>query len=624
MAKNKKDTYDESNVRALKPMEAVRVRPGMYIGSDKNPTPLVNEILDNANDEAMNGFASKIIIERKGEWIAVIDNGRGIPIGSKRDLEKKKLIPVPVILATTPHSGGKFDSFAYSISSGLHGIGLMAVNALSTKMRIDVYRYQQGEKRLKDQYFHFVCEFENQVLVKSQTTIVDKRPYGTKVSFVPDPKVFTSVDLDMDYLRRRVEFLSAWLGKVEYVFEEEGKEPEVIKMDVNDFFKKYVEKSTERLIEPIRIDFLDKKTHRKLEVMLTICDDVKKVTYGAVNLLVTPTGSHVNSILNSVAGVLAELGKKRKIPIEREDAKIGVRVLISLFLPENILSFAGQTKEKLETDSKHFADLLAQFEVELTKVLESHEKLDDLLARIKAYRTKLKHSDVFKIKKGRGLTAVDDILTDCESDAGELFLVEGLSACGSILSARDYKKHAVMPLKGKSMNVVKSTHEAMLKNKEFSNLIKALGLGVRHSPDDPLDLSGLKYSKVIIGCDADDDGQHITALLLGFFVSYYPELIQQGFIYVVEAPLYKITTKKKIFPAWSWAEVQKISAQYPNSAIQRYKGLGEMNPDAIYAYLLDPSIRKLIKIELDPDNQKIKKLLDLFKLPAEKKSLLYD
>jgi len=594
--------YTEENIRVYSDMAAVRKRPAMYIGSVKDATPLVNEVLDNANDEAMGGHASQVVVQKMGDEIIVTDTGRGMPLGAKK--EKSGMVPVPVLLCTKLHSGGKFDSRAYEYSSGLHGVGLVAVNALSSFFEIEVYKSERNKKKApKGSYFYFKGTFRNQKLEsKEESTVSGKRPFSTRVTFTPDKNVFSSIGFDIDHIRQRMEFMAAWNKKNTTYFLINGEVQEEISATPDSFFQKYVTKGRETMMDPICISIEDKKNHRKLVVTLAICDDARRDTYGLVNFLLTPQGTHITGVTNSFSNVMLGLissGKKAKETemLEKGDTTIGLRMMVSIFLPENILSLDGQTKEKLETERKHFQGLLDQFEIQLASELKSHPMIGEIIARIRAYRAKLEHSTVFKNRSVRGITSEEDILIDCTSNNGELYLVEGESALGGFKMARNPDCHALIPMGGKVTNPIAASMTKLLRSKEFSSLVQALGIGARLSMDTVIDVSKLRYRRIIVSCDADDDGKHITVLVLAFFMRWYPELVKSGFIFVVEAPLFKVTSKRKRMPAWSFKEAQALMDKFPGSTLTRFKGLGEMNPDEVKEYLLTPGSRRLLQIK---------------------------
>ena len=607
--KKREEEYTGKQLINLDAMEHIRKRYGMYIGSNESATPLVNEALDNSVDEVMAGFGNKILLERSGEQMSVTDWGRGIPIDDVQGM------PGPVFVATTINSGGKFNTNVYKCSAGLNGVGLVLINALSKFMSFDVYRQDHNGKKLRKAFFHFHCEFNYGKLVISSVKEVPEKPFSTKVSFVPDDKRFKTASINIAHIRNRLELMAAQTGAT-IILNDDG-DVQQIRTTISEFFKThYVFEDDTLLFDPIEIkvesqdqEVIDGQKvirHKELQVIFSYAHGTKRSIGGSVNLLNAQVGSHISAISTSFCNVLYELGQQKKILIEKPDGTVGIRCLVNLFLPEPV--FGGQTKEKLESDRSEFESVIQKFEAELLIKLKNTPETKMVLEQIRLYRTKLSNVDIFKKKTIRGNTSKDDPLVDCKLDNGELYLVEGESAGGSFKDARNSSIHAILALKGKPLNIVNQPLAKVLVNVEMASLIRALGVDLK--PKDGIkDLKQLHYQKIIISCDADDDGKHIAVLLLGFFLRFYPELIQAGHVFVLEAPLFKIQTPRKEFVAWSREEVNKIIKDYPKHDITRFKGLGEMNPDQVAKYLLDPNIRRLIRVDYVADEQYLFRLL---------------
>lgn len=575
----------------------------MYIGDTSHPNHLLYEIFDNSLDEANAGHANVIgvFIDTKKETCVVSDNGRGIPF--QNDSIKT--------LATKLHSGGKFEKgaegSAYGIAAGLHGIGLVAVTSLSDIVNITVFR---DGKRAS-------YTFEDSKLSEEDVTDwTENRPFGTQVTFKPSKRFFESVKFDIKPILQRMKLASIHINNLKLVLMVDG-EKTIIDYDLDKYTKNNLLGEHAKDYTPfldISTKVKDEELNVRLTWDLTTMSSTPKCT-GCVNLLSVNEGTHINAVNNIIRNVFKEYAKKEKLTFQPNDCLQGLRVHthISLYRPE----YSSQTKEKLSTSKVKINHLLEGLDTKLKKALDDipDTKLK-LLNHFENYRKKQSLSK--KIVTGskevsRFNNIIDSKLKDCTShnvSDSELFITEGVSASGGLVQCRDPKIHAILGLKGKIPNMAYDKKD-FLKNKEVVEIINCLGTGMEpHFHKDTL-----RYGKIIIAVDADEDGKHIATLLMVLFLKLTPELLKDERIYLSIMPLYG-TTEKKIFkPFYSEESMKEYVVKNPNAKIQRYKGLGEMNPDQLFTCLLDPTTRKLETIKYPDDSKAIFELMT----SAEKK-----
>jgi DNA gyrase/topoisomerase IV subunit B len=593
------DTYTSNDIKVLDELTHIRLNPGMYIGDTSTPTHLIEEALDNSLDECFGGHATivAINIDTKTKRYSVIDNGRGLPYEDD----------VPVVVSTKLFSGAKFKGTktAYKISCGMHGIGIVTICALSTDYDIEIYR----DKRAK-----FV--FKNS---KLESKIIEdftgEKPFSTKVSFIPDSKIFANLDIDVDRIRKRLLVASAELPNTHFVLNID-KSREIIKVDKVSFFKAACLKEDEKEGTcPITLNCKVGIEQFNVTFCYVFDGSVTPRIISSVNLLpVESGGTHVNIFFDLLREYFSAKAKKKNIRIQPGDSLVGLRAYISLDLinPE----FSSQTKDRLITKKESLGKLSATMKYQLESFFESEkgiEVLNDALTFFAKYRATAESKNV-KLSTGikRSSTKFTK-LKDCKSTSGELYVCEGDSAGGSIASARDSNIHAILPLRGKIPSI--ATTKEILKNKEISELIQSLGCGV--GPN--FDISRLRYKKIICAADADPDGKHIACLLTMVLAILVPEVVKKGYFYLAETPLYAIvnSSKKTFIPIWTDQELTQAKGRGDN--ILRFKGLGELDPWQLKICLLDEKTRRLTKIEYSSD---IKKILKLFTDVEEKKKLL--
>ena len=589
--------YDHKSIKVLEEIEHIRKNPGMYIGETTNPNHLIYELLDNALDEAQGNHADLIgiQIDTNKNIISIADNGRGIPWQND----------TIATIATKLFSGGKFDKGSdksYGIASGLHGIGIVAVTALSESMQIEVYRddkkvsYKFKDAKVSEKS---ITEFES-----------SKRPFSTQVTFSPESKYFESLKLDIKDIRERLRIASVHVPKLKLILIVDGNK-EIIEDTIETFFKKEVlqtEVATDSMSPIIDLTFKIKDEM----VHLRCCWDYNGTpaarNLGCVNILKVNQGSHINSTVDLLRSVLFEWAQKEKLKITKNDCSVGLRSYTSVMLYEP--AYSSQTKEKLSISKTKMVHLYGPLEVKLKDLLKKDEGLrNQLLSFFDAYRRRNDSRKKIVTTNGsvtRLNSIIDSKLRDCTSHnvtQTELFIVEGTSAGGSLIQCREPKYHAVLGLRGKILNVgdVKKDY---LKNKEVIEIVNAVGTGI----DSEFDIKGLRYGKIILTLDADADGSHIACLLMTLFQRLTPKLIEAGVLYMAELPLYGAMQGKTFTPLYTDADVEQYRLKHPTIKIQRYKGLGEMNPDQLKVCLLD-SGRRLIKIEPPKSEQGVYNLM---------------
>lgn len=603
------EKYKAEDIKVLEGLEAVRKRPAMYIGDVgfKGFHHLLWEVVDNAIDEALAGYAKNIKVTLKKDGSVIVeDDGRGIPF----DIHPQYNVSALELVLTKLHAGGKFDSKTYKVSGGLHGVGISVVNALSEFLDVKVkrdgkighIRFENGGKK-----------------VKNLEIIGETKETGTIVHFKPDATIFEVDKFDEKYVKGRLKELAYLNPNVKIILiNEENRREYVFKFDKGieeliDELSKYKTSLT-----PI-IAFGGKKEDAIVKIAMRYVEEDVKIIKGYVNNIHTVEGgTHLTGFFNALSRVLRDKIAKEKliksgVEIDIEDIKEGLIAIVSIKLPQP--QFEGQTKTKLGTTvAKQIVygisvDQLNTYFEENPKVLKVIATRIERSAQARIAAKKAR--ELVKRKSALETTTLPGKLADCSeknAEKTELFIVEGESAGGSAKLARDRHVQAILPLKGKILNVEKANLMKVLKNDEIKALIAAIGTGIGEN----FDISKLRYSKIIIMTDADVDGAHIRSLLLTFFYRYMRELIERGHIYVALPPLYKIKLGKMIYYAYSDEEKDEIikSLEGKNYEIQRYKGLGEMNPDQLWETTMNPENRYLKKITIE-DAMEAEKIFSL-------------
>lgn len=602
---NKNQEYDASQIQVLEGLEPVRLRPGMYIGSTgpQGLHHLVYEIVDNSVDEALAGYCSHIeVIIEEDNSITVKDNGRGMPV----DEHPKLKIPAVQVIHTQLHAGGKFGGGGYKVSGGLHGVGASVVNALSTHMVVEVRR---NGKIYEQEYFSG----------KEVTDLVIKgnsKESGSKTRFWPDPKIFDETEYDYDTLQRRMREM-AFLNKgLRISIEDKRKEKERKESFYYEGGIKEFIKYLNRQKDPITTDifyFEYKEEGREVEVAMQYTDRYSELIYSYANNINTVEGGyHLSGLKASLTKTINDYARKNNILKEKdsafqgEDVREGLTAIVSVKLTNP--QFEGQTKAKLgNSDIRGFVE--SNMTENLGAYLEEHPKeakkiCDKVSAAQRAREAARKARDITRKTSVLESTSLPGKLADCsEKDPAlsEIFIVEGNSAGGSAKSGRDRARQAILPLRGKILNVEKARYDKILNSEEIKNMITAFGCGIR----DDFDISKLRYHKIIIMTDADVDGAHIRTLLLTFLFRYMTPLIEGGYVYAAQPPLFRIKCGKDIRYTYSDEEQARALAEMKEANpkakidIQRYKGLGEMDYNQLWETTMDYNNRTLVKITID-------------------------
>ncbi len=598
--------YGADQIQILEGLEAVRKRPGMYIGSTslRGLHHLVYEIVDNSVDEALAGYCDTIEVSiLENNCIQVTDNGRGIPVG----INHKAGLPAVEVVFTVLHAGGKFGGGGYKVSGGLHGVGASVVNALSNWLEVEIFHegkiYKQRYERGKSMYpLKIIGDCEP-----------DKT--GTKVTFSPDGSIFDETVYDYDTLKQRLRemaFLTKGI-KIKLIDEREGMEQEKefhYEGGIKEFVV-YLNRSKEALYEHV-IYCEGEKDGVYVEVALQHNDSYNDATYSFVNNITTPEGgTHLARFRNALTKTFNTYAKANKILKENEtalsgeDIREGMTAVISVKISEP--QFEGQTKQKLgNSEARGAVDNVVS--EQLTYFLEQNPVIakavceKSLLAQ-RAREAARKARDLTRRKTALEGNALPGKLADCSDKDPkncEIFIVEGDSAGGSAKTARSRATQAILPLRGKILNVEKARLDKIYGNAEIKAMITAFGTGIHED----FDISKLRYHKIIIMTDADVDGAHISTLMLTFMYRFMPELIRQGYVYLAKPPLFKIEKNKKVWYAYDEPELDKILREIGrdgNNKIQRYKGLGEMDPEQLWETTMDPETRILERVTIDDD-----------------------
>ena len=596
--------YGADQIQILEGLEAVRKRPGMYIGStsSKGLHHLVYEIVDNAVDEALAGFCNTVeVYINEDNSITVRDNGRGIPVG----INKKKGIPAVEVVFTILHAGGKFGGGGYKVSGGLHGVGASVVNALSTWLEVDIFHegkiYRQRYERGKVMY---------PLKVVGDT---DRR--GTEVRFLPDPTIFEETVFDSAVLKQRLREMAFLTKDLKIVLTDRRPEEEVsMTFHYEGGIREYVEylnKSKEVLYSEV-IYCEGKKGDVFVEVALQHNDSYNEGVYSFVNNITTPEGgTHLAGFRSALTKTFNDYARKNKLLKDNEqnltgdDIREGLVAIVSIKIPEP--QFEGQTKQKLgNSEARGAVDSVVS--EQLTYFLEQNPNVAKMICEkaVLAQRAReaaRKARDLTRRKSALDGMSLPGKLADCSDKDPkncEIYIVEGDSAGGSAKTARSRATQAILPLRGKILNVEKSRLDKILVNNEIRAMITAFGTGIHED----FDITKLRYNKIIIITDADVDGAHIATLLLTFLYRFMPELIKEGHVYLAQPPLYKVEKNKKVWYAYSDEELNTILTDIGrdgNNKIQRYKGLGEMDASQLWETTMDPEKRILLRVNMDDD-----------------------
>ncbi len=598
-------SYDESQIQVLEGLEAVRKRPGMYIGSTslRGLHHLVYEIVANSVDEALAGRCDEIeVVVHKDNSVTVTDNGTGIPVGPHPKMGISTLEVVHTIL----HAGGKFGSGAYSVSGGLHGVGASVVNALSENMEVEVYRdghiYRQKYERGKP--------------VTPVEIVGDTENHGTKSTFKPDPDIFEDIVFDFDAMITRYREMAFLNRGIKINLIDERPEESIVKNLHYEggiiSFVEYLNKTKDALHDNV-IFVEGNKDANIVEIAMQYNDTYNENVYSyANNIATTEGGTHLTGFRTAITKVLNDYARKYNFIKENdknlsgEDVREGLTAVISIKLPEP--QFEGQTKTKLGN-----SEIRTLVENVLTEELSSFFEenpsvgkiiLDKCLTAARAREAARKARELTRRKSALDTSTLPGKLADCsEKDPSvtEIFIVEGDSAGGSAKQGRDRRIQAILPLWGKMLNVEKARLDKVFDNEKLSPVIIALGAGIGQD----FDTSKLRYDKIIIMADADVDGSHIRMLLLTFFFRYMRPLVEQGHVYIAMPPLFKVYRGKEEYYAYDDRQVDRIYNEKgwrkddPNVNIQRYKGLGEMNPDQLWETTMNPETRSIMKVDVE-------------------------
>ena len=598
--------YGADQIQILEGLEAVRKRPGMYIGSTsaRGLHHLVYEIVDNAVDEALAGYCDTINVSiNPDNSVTVVDNGRGIPVG----LNHKAGIPAVEVVFTILHAGGKFGGGGYKVSGGLHGVGASVVNALSVWLEVEIYNegkiYKQRYERGKTMYsLKVVGE-------------CDPDKTGTKVTFLPDGEIFEETVFEYDVLKQRLREM-AFLTKGLKIILQDLREEEIREHTFHyeggiKEFVTYLNKSKTPLYDQI-IYCEGEKDGVVVEMAMQHNDSYSDNTYGFVNNITTPEGgTHIEGFRKALTKTFNEYARKNKLLKDNEpnlsgdDIREGLTAIVSVKIGEP--QFEGQTKQKLgNSEARGAVDNVVSTQLEI--FLEQNpsvakQTVEKSLMAQRAREAARKARDLTRRKSALEGMSLPGKLADCSDknpENCEIYIVEGDSAGGSAKTARQRATQAILPLRGKILNVEKARLDKIYANAEIKAMITAFGTGIHED----FDISKLRYHKIIIMTDADVDGAHISTLLLTFLYRFMPDLIREGYVYLAQPPLYKLEKNKKVWYAYSDEELNEILTEVgrdSNNKIQRYKGLGEMDADQLWETTMDPEHRVLLRVTMDDE-----------------------
>ena len=601
-----KNEYGADQIQILEGLEAVRKRPGMYIGSTstRGLHHLVYEIVDNAVDEALAGYCTEIEVTiNKDNSIKVIDNGRGIPVG----INHKAGLPAVEVVFTILHAGGKFGGGGYKVSGGLHGVGASVVNALSEWLEVTIH---QNGKMYRQRYERGKVMYPLKEIGETDHT-------GTEVVFLPDKEIFEETVFDYDTLRQRLRemaFLTKGLKII--LIDRRLEEPKIRSFHYEGGIKEYVSylnKQKDALYEDV-IYCEGQRNDIYVEVAMQHNSSYQEGTYSFVNNITTPEGgTHLTGFRNALTKTFNDYAKKNKIlkdsdaNLAGEDIREGLSAIISIKISEP--QFEGQTKQKLGNSEARGAVESVVTE-QLTYFLEQNPAIAKIICEkaVVAQRARdaaRKARDLTRRKTALEGSALPGKLADCSDKDPkncEIYIVEGDSAGGSAKTARNRATQAILPLRGKILNVEKSRLDKILVNNEIKAMITAFGTGI----GDDFDISKLRYDKIVIMIDADVDGAHIATLMLTFLYRFMPELIRQGHVYLAQPPLYKVEKNKMIRYAYDDNELNEILTEIGrdgNNKIQRYKGLGEMDAEQLWDTTMDPEKRILLRVNIGDNSE---------------------
>ena len=598
--------YGADEIQILEGLEAVRKRPGMYIGSTsaRGLHHLVYEIVDNAVVEALAGFCDTIYVTiNKDNSVTVIDNGRGIPVG----INHKAGLPAVEVVFTVLHAGGKFGGGGYKVSGGLHGVGASVVNALSNWLEVEIYHEGKVYRQ----------RYERGKVMEKLTVIGDceEGKTGTKVTFLPDDTIFETTIFDFNVLKQRFREMAFLTKGLKIVLkddrEEEPKERTFHYEGGIKEFVTYLNRSATPLYEQI-IYCEGMVNNVSVEVAMQHNDSYSDNTYGFVNNITTPEGgTHVVGFRNAITKTFNDYARKNKLlrdnepNLSGEDIREGLTAIISVKIEDP--QFEGQTKQKLgNSEARGAVDNVVSKQLEI--FLEQNPAVGKIIVEKsvmsqRAREAARKARDLTRRKSALDNMALPGKLADCSDknpENCEIYIVEGDSAGGSAKTARDRATQAILPLRGKILNVEKARLDKIYGNAEIKAMITAFGTGIHED----FDISKLRYHKIIIMTDADVDGAHISTLLLTFIYRFMPELIKQGYVYLAQPPLYKLEKNKKVWYAYSDEELSNIINEVGrdgNNKIQRYKGLGEMDAEQLWETTMDPEHLILLRVTMDDE-----------------------
>ena len=599
--------YGADEIQILEGLEAVRKRPGMYIGStsSRGLHHLVYEIVDNSVDEALAGFCDSIsVCINKDNSVTVIDNGRGIPVG----INHKAGLPAVEVVFTVLHAGGKFGGGGYKVSGGLHGVGASVVNALSNWLEVEIYHEGKVYKQ----------RYERGKVINKLEIIGDCDPdkRGTKVTFLPDDTIFEDTVFDYNTLKQRFREMAFLTKGLKIILRDERPDDKPVEMTFHyeggiKEFVQYLNRSTTPLYEDI-IYCEGTVNNVAVEVAMQHNDAYSDNTYGFVNNITTPEGgTHVVGFRNALTKTFNDYARKNKLlkdsepNLSGEDIREGLTAIISVKIEDP--QFEGQTKQKLgNSEARGAVDSV------VSKQLGIFLEQNPQVAKLTVEKSVLAQRAREAARRARDLTrrksALDGMslpgkLADCSDKDPkncEIYIVEGDSAGGSAKTARDRATQAILPLRGKILNVEKARLDKIYANAEIKAMITAFGTGIHED----FDISKLRYHKIIIMTDADVDGAHISTLLLTFLYRFMPDLIKEGHVYLAQPPLYKLEKNRKVWYAYSDEELDSILQEVgrdSNNKIQRYKGLGEMDAEQLWDTTMDPQHRVLLRVTMDEE-----------------------
>ncbi len=602
MNKEKKETpnsYDTDSIQVLEGLAAVKKNPAMYIGStdERGLHHLVYEVVDNSIDEALAGYCTNITVTLNTDnSITVTDNGRGIPV----KMHKKYKKPGVELVMTTLHAGGKFDSQAYKVSGGLHGVGVSVVNALSEWLEVTVQR--NGEE--------YYQKYDHGTTVAPLKTTGKTHETGTTVTFKPDPDIFESIDINYETIIKRIRELAFLNAGLEIqVTDKRADKQDTFRYDggIKEFVQHINRNKT--TLHPDTIFFSGEKDLIQLEIAIQYTDGYTENIFTFANNINTHEGgTHLSGFKGALTRVLNDYGRRNKLfgsadfSLSGEDCREGITAVISCKIPNP--QFEGQTKTKLGNSEVRGIvesityERLCEFFEETPTIARTI--LDKAITASRAREAARKARELTRRKGLLESTALPGKLADCscrDPSKAEIYLVEGDSAGGSAKQARDKEFQAILPLRGKILNVEKARMDKILKNNEILALITAIGTGI----GEEFEIENTRYHKIILMTDADVDGEHIRTLLLTFFFRYMRPLIEEGYLYIAQPPLYKLSRGKTVEYAYTERERQQKTQEMGGTGIgiQRYKGLGEMNPQQLWETTMDPENRLTVQVTVD-------------------------